>query len=78
MYCALTGMLLHYTTLTSFFWLALTSAVMHRLNSGFFNSFFPSYQWHNSIFFYSKVTGPEALQEEMENVYGEIANRVSY
>lgn len=29
-------------------------------------------------FFYSKVTGPEAQQEEMENVYGEIANRVSY
>ncbi|XP_023340153.1 adhesion G protein-coupled receptor A3 [Eurytemora carolleeae] len=51
-YCALTGMLLHYTTLTSFFWLALTSAVIH-----------------------SKVTGPEAQQEEMENVYGEIANR---
>jgi len=24
------------------------------------------------------VTGPEAQQEEMENVYGEIANRVSY
>ena len=77
MYCALTGMLLHYTTLTSFFWLALTSAVMHRLNSGFLTAFSHLISGITA-FFYSKVTGPEALQEETENVYGEIANRVSY